>query len=118
MRSLAEIMKDAPDGTPFSNMTSFEIWAASNCARSSGCIHDDTWGCGPKGANCPLITAALSEKWPNEWPKVHGDPGACTEYEEVVAHATDDEPVDEDPDEGFIVSWRPVETIKGQEGLF
>lgn len=119
MRTIEEIDKDAPAGVPFSNMTSFEVWVASNCARSSGCVHDDVWGGGAEGANCPLITVSLTGKWPKEWPNVEGNPGGCTEFEEVVAHATDDEPADEDPDALYERDgWRPVETIKGQEGLF
>ena len=119
MRTDVEIAANAPDGVPFSNMTSFEVWAANNCERSSGCVHDDAWGSGPEGANCPLITVSLDGKWPQEWPNVDGEPGACTEFEEVVAHATDDEPADENPDDGYDApGWRRVETIKGQEGLF
>lgn len=118
MRTEEEILKDAPAGSPFSNSTMFEVWAANNCGRSSGCVHDDAWGSGPDGTSCPLIGAALLGKWPQEWPTIGGVPGECTEYEEVVAHATDDEPADENPDEGHGETWRPVETINGQEGLF
>lgn len=119
MRTEAEITADAVDGAPFSNMTSFEVWAAGNCGRSSGCVHDDAWGGGAEGASCPLITVSVLGKWPKEWPKEDGEPGTCTEFEEVVAHATDDEPLDENPDAAYEAQdWRPVETIKGQEGLF
>lgn len=119
MRTEAEISADAADGTPFSNSTMFEVWAANNCGRSSGCVHDDAWGSGPEGAACPLITVALIGKWPTEWPKDSDGVGDCTAYEETVAHATDDEPADEDPDSRYERDgWRPIETIEGQEGMF
>lgn len=118
MRTEAEIMADAADGAPFSNATSFEVWAFNNCGRSSGCVHDDAWGTAPDGTSCPLISVAvITMKTPQEW--LDGtEVGDCSEYEETVAHATDDEPLDENPDDGYGETWRPVETIKGQEGLF
>lgn len=121
MRSEDEIAADAQSVTPFSNMTSFEVWVAGNCSRSSGCVHDDAWGSAPEGTSCPLITVAVQGMWPKEWPRsaLSYGVGDCTEFEEVVAHATDDEPADENPDEGYDApGWRRVETIKGQEGLF
>lgn len=122
MRTEAEIAADAVQQPAFSNSTSFEIWAAANCGRSSGCVRDDAWGNGVEGSTCPLINVAIGHQWtPREW--LHGDddsdPGECTEFEEVVAHATDDEPADENPDAAYEEpTWRPVETLKGQEGLF
>ena len=111
MRTEEEILRDDPAGVPFSNSTSWEIWAANNCGRSSGCVNDDAFGNGPEGTACPLITASLLGKWPTEWPNVDGSPGCCTEYEEVVAHATDDEPLIQD--EGT----QPI-VLSGQMGLF
>lgn len=118
MRDEATIAADARPGAAFPNGSAFERWAGQWCQRSSGCIHD-----GPTG--CPLVgVAMLNGTTPVEW--IAADERAevlsdytCTEFVEVVAHATDDEPADENPDEGYgEPTWRPVETIKGQEGLF
>ena len=65
MRSLDEIHATSRAGTAFSNMSSFEYWAANWCNR---CVNDDTWGVGPKDAECPLITVAmLMGCTPGEW---------------------------------------------------
>lgn len=100
----------------FSNNSMFEVWQASNCERGSGCVNDQPDN--EPAVYCPLLTVALTGGWPAEWPEVNDQPGDCTEYEEVVAYATDDEPADENPDDGYGENWRPVETVKGQEGLF
>lgn len=118
MRTEDEITADAADGAPFSNSTSFEVWAAGNCGRSSGCRFDDAWGGADEGTSCPLISVAIiAQKTPQEW--LDGtEVGPCTAYEEVVAHATDDEP-NEDPDARYERDgWRPVEVLPTQEGLF
>lgn len=119
MRTEAEITADAADGAPFSNMTSFEVWAANNCGRSSGCRFDGAWGGADESVSCPLITVSLIGRWPVEWPNVEGQPGCCTEYDEIVAHATDDEPLPMDPDSLYERDgWRPVDVLPTQEGLF
>lgn len=119
MRTEDEIRADAVPGVPFSNHTMFEIWTRSNCGRSSGCRFDDAYGTAPEGTWCPLISVAMiGEKTPQEWQPKDGEVGECTAYEETVAHATDDEPADENPDAGYGETWRPIETIKGQEGMF
>lgn len=125
MRTYDEINADAKAGTPFSNHSSFEVWAANTCAHGSGCVHDGVWGGGPRGAECQLITVSLSEKTPKEWTErtdqiaIDSQHYNCTAYEEVVAYATDDEPADENPDAYLIEPhWRTIETINGQEGLF
>jgi len=126
VRTFEELFADAADdGGPFSNMTSFEVWAATMCQHGAGCVHDGTWGGGAEGVDCPLITVALTLKTPKEWTDktdaeaITAQAYVCTEFEEVVATATDDEPADEDPDAAYAEPrWRPVETVKGQEGMF
>lgn len=116
MRTEDEITADARDGAAFPNGAAFEVWSARWCYRSSGCVHNNP------DDGCLLVGVAMvTGKTPVEW--VAADDRAhvfsdytCTEFEEVVAHATDDEPA-EDPDE-LPDGWRPVATLPTQEGLF
>jgi hypothetical protein len=99
MRTEEEITADARPGRAFSNSTMWEMWTVDNCGRGSGCLHDADYGTAPEGTHCPIITVALiSDSTPAEWPDDNGDTGQCTQYEEFVAHATDDEPADPEPD--------------------
>lgn len=115
MRTEEEITADADATPPFSNNTMWELFAEANCSHGSGCVYDDAYGGAPEGTNCPLITVAIvSQRTPQEWIE-EGEIGECKAYEEVVAHATDDEPADAEelPD-----GWRPVDVLPTQEGLF
>ncbi len=106
MRNYDEIYSDATPGSPFSNSSQYEIWAAN---RGCGtCRNDDAetekW--------CPILSAALMGVTPREWTtetekdRIHGN-YTCSEYD----HRPDDDGGggdDPEPDPG------PPPVIEGQ----
>jgi hypothetical protein len=73
MRSLEEILEDAPEQPAFSNGTSWDIWSSDWCER---CIKDIN-------QDCPLILAAFMGFTPIEWVRtrlVRHD-YECTEFQ-------------------------------------
>lgn len=126
MRTEKEIEADAVDGAPFSNMTGFEVWAASNCERGSGCRFDKTWGTSDTDAECHLLTVSMvMAKTPQEW--LEDDAlTECSAYEEFVAVGTDDDPSDVEmetvivPVPGQLDLFDPTDpgsTFPGQGGM-
>jgi hypothetical protein len=116
MRTEEEIRADALPGSPFSNMTGFEVWAFHNCEAGNGCLHDSTWGGAPQNPEvlCPLITVSLLEKTPREWLHGGGDPtavGDCTAYEEDDGSGTVDDHQSPPPPPDYHI-------VIEQEGLF
>jgi hypothetical protein len=79
------------DEVPFSNGTSFDIWAYNVCGAGTGCVHDSDHGNPDVGPDkwCPLITLALMHVWPKEWPEENGSPSGCNEYEEAARELTE-----------------------------
>jgi hypothetical protein len=63
MRTDDEIYKGAVDGSPFSNSTEWEYWAANWCYR---CANDGI-GIGKDTPMCPIIGISLVDKTPSEW---------------------------------------------------
>jgi hypothetical protein len=118
MRTEAEILADARDGKAFPNGASFDVWSSQWCDRGAGCVHDRPDTNPP--VYCPLVgVAMIYDQTPKEWHAADQRAETlsnytCTEFEEIVVDATDD-----DPDESYAgPRWRPIETIQGQEGLF
>jgi hypothetical protein len=73
MRSLEEILEDAPERPAFSNNTSWDIWSTDWCER---CIKDTN-------QDCPLILAGFMGFTPTEWVRtrlVRHD-YECTEFQ-------------------------------------
>jgi hypothetical protein len=62
-RPYEEVDRDAREGSPFSNGTSWEIWSYNWCERCK----NDSPELVDKGEGCPLIMVALMGKTPAEW---------------------------------------------------
>lgn len=87
---------------PFSNGTTWDIFAANVCGGV--CIHDSTYGAADPAdwgeeQHCPLITLALLGTTPHEWlhkaDPIYG-PSSCTEFTEEQPVVPEPTPVSVD----------------------
>lgn len=105
MRTYDEVLADARPGSPFSNMTMFEMWAPRWCWAP--CAHDDD----ETEKYCPILSVAVTGVTPQEWltlDHVHGD-YACTEFQAAP-----------DPDDADVLQMPglPPPELPGQLDLF
>jgi hypothetical protein len=115
MRTDEQIMADAADKSPFSNMTEYEIWADSG----RGCF-DCTRDNPNAELFCPILSVALLSKWPTEWTRAtrHWEAGGKSGSYEVVGECTeferrpDGDGDDPDPEP------EPEPVIEGQVDMF
>lgn len=115
MRTYDQIIADARPGSPFSNSTQFEIWAANRGCYT--CRNDDL-GEGGDEKHCPILSASLMGVTPKEWTTatdedhIHGN-YTCSEYDERPDDdGGPDDPDDPEPDPG------PPPVIEGQVDMF
>lgn len=114
MRTYAQIEADARDETPFSNGTSWEIWATNWCWAPCHNPAEKAWqdyelGEGPEPeefpGGCPLILAAMMGKTPIEWLEQPGSQDYhCIEFR--------------GPDEDGDGEPQPVPDPEGMDELF
>lgn len=78
MRSYDEIYEDATDEPPFSNNTSYEIWAERWCYR---CKVDAAFQRDEALDGCPLLTIAVIGMTPREFAPAADPREACGDYE-------------------------------------
>lgn len=109
MRTYNEIMNTARDGSPFSNGTEWEIWAANWCWRPCMNPVEAAWqryeeGQGPEPTEfpggCPLILAAMMGKTPTEWleqPDNSPDRFHCIEFRDEEGDGQEPQPVPDPP---------------------
>lgn len=105
MRTEDEILADAVKQQPFSNSTSFEIWA--NSGRGCyDCRHDKP----DIEKYCPILSAAYLGFIPKEWTDQGLQDYDCSEFE------YDDEDGDDDPEPEPVP--QPVAEMDGQTDMF
>jgi hypothetical protein len=111
VRTYEEIMDDARDGSPFSNGTEWEIWAANWCwapcmnpVEAAWQRYEEGKGEAPEDfpGGCPLILAAMMGKTPIEWleqPEDSPDRFHCIEFRDEEGDGGEPKPIPDDPDQ-------------------